>query len=451
MHDLRGFASGDLVSAMKEAHAVSLGTRCKQFLFSVSLNPPATENVPPEVFEDALARIEAKTGLTGQPRAVVFHEKEGRRHCHAVWSRIDADSMTAINLPHFKLKLRDISKQLYIDHDWRLPAGLVDSSARSPLTYTLAEYQQAKRMGRDRRDLNSMVQECWAASDSAAAFAQAMKERGLTLAKGDRRSHVAVAHDGEVLALARLLGKKTKDVRARLGEADALPTVDQAKAEAAKGMSAAFARHIAEARDQHLQAMQPLEGRRQAMMEAHRSERQKLDGAQKQRWDAEALERSQRLNKGLRGLWDRLTGRHADTQRRNVAEAADALRRDREQRQTLIEGQFADRRRLQTEIAAERNRHAALLRELRTDRAPYQIKADRSERPEIPRSRPQVQRPSAQAAAHSSALNRTFSAAASVDLLRNDLKERLKQLREHEPQRDQEHDQGRDRGQDLER
>lgn len=33
--------------------------------------------------------IERKLGLEGQPRAIVFHEKEGRRHAQAIWSRID--------------------------------------------------------------------------------------------------------------------------------------------------------------------------------------------------------------------------------------------------------------------------------------------------------------------------------------------------------------------------
>lgn len=371
IHDLRGFVSADLVGAMKEAHAVSLGTRCKQFLFSVSLNPPPGENVPPAVFEDALARIEARTGLTGQPRAVVFHEKEGRRHCHAVYSRIDAGRMKAVNLSHFKLKLRDISKQLYLEHEWKLPRGLIDSAAKDPRNYTLAEYQQAKRMGRDARDLKAMAQECWAASDSAAAFAQALKERGLTLVRGDRRGHVAVTHEGEVLALARLLGKRTKDVRTRLGEPDSLPSVDQAKAEAAKGMTAAIGRHIEEAKAQHRQAAAPLETRRKAMTQAHRDERRNLDAGQKRRWEAETLTRSGRLNKGLRGLWDRLTGRHAATEKQNLAEAKAALERDRNQRQALIEAQMAERRQLQNEIKAVRSNYAALLRELRADRQNY--------------------------------------------------------------------------------
>ena len=45
LHDIRGFMSEDVVGALREAEAVSKGTKCKQFLFSVSLNPPETENV----------------------------------------------------------------------------------------------------------------------------------------------------------------------------------------------------------------------------------------------------------------------------------------------------------------------------------------------------------------------------------------------------------------------
>src|SRR5690554_4254286 len=77
LHEIRGFLSGDIVGALKEAHAVSRGTRCKQFLFSVSLNPPQQERVDVQTFESAIARIEERTGLAGHPRIIVFHEKEG--------------------------------------------------------------------------------------------------------------------------------------------------------------------------------------------------------------------------------------------------------------------------------------------------------------------------------------------------------------------------------------
>lgn len=139
IHKLRGFVSEDLPGALKEAHAISQATKCRQYLFSVSLNPPQTEDVPVAVFEEAIRRIEEKTGLAGQPRAIVFHEKEGRRHAHCVWSRIDAEELRAINLPFFKDKLNRIARELYIEQGWTMPRGFVESSARDPRNYTLAE------------------------------------------------------------------------------------------------------------------------------------------------------------------------------------------------------------------------------------------------------------------------------------------------------------------------
>lgn len=88
VHELRGFCSDTLMGALNESYAMSKATRCKQHLFSLSLNPPKEAEVSNEQFEVAISRVEEKLGLTGQPRAIVFHEKEGRRHCHAVWSRI---------------------------------------------------------------------------------------------------------------------------------------------------------------------------------------------------------------------------------------------------------------------------------------------------------------------------------------------------------------------------
>lgn len=111
VHQLRGFVASDLEGAFKEAYAISRGTRCTQFLFSLSLNPPPGAEVSTEAFESAIERTEAKLGLTGQPRAIVFHEKEGRRHAHAVWSRIKVDEMKAVQLSHSTLKLMDVSRE----------------------------------------------------------------------------------------------------------------------------------------------------------------------------------------------------------------------------------------------------------------------------------------------------------------------------------------------------
>lgn len=367
VHEIRGFVSQDIVAALKEAYAISKGTKCKQFLFSVSLNPPPQERVPVETFETAIARIEERNGLVGQPRIVVFHEKEGRRHAHAVWSRIDADTMTARNLPFFKMKLRDLSRDLYFENGWKMPRGLVNSREADPRNFTLAEWHQGKRAGRDARDLKAMMQECWAASDSYAAFAQALNARGFTLAKGDRRAHVTLSPEGEVFSVARMVGKKAKDVVARLGDPERLPDVAGAKARLANDLTATFKRHMREAGEQKRRELAPLEAKRQTMAHHHRHERSHLKAKQQDRWTEESRARAARFDRGAKALWSRMTGRHADIRKRNEREVYLALTRDREQRQILIEGQMMDRQALQVRIKGVRDSHAALLKDLRHD------------------------------------------------------------------------------------
>ncbi|MGJ8530113.1 relaxase/mobilization nuclease domain-containing protein [Maritalea sp.] len=371
IHDVRGFMTNDVVGALREAEAVSKGTMCRQFLFSVSLNPPEAESVRVETFEQAIAAIEEKHGLTDQPRVVVFHEKEGRRHCHAVWSRIDAETMTAKPLSFFKNKLMEVSKQLYLEHGWQMPKGLASAKDRDPRNFTLAEWQQAKRIERHAGELKADIQEAWAISDSRNSFSHALEERGFFLARGDRRGHVAVTFEGEVISVPRAIGKKSKDVTERLGKPQELKSVSETRQRIGKEIMPKLASHLAKARDDAEKEKSAIETRRQEMQVQQQAERAKLDAGQKERANAEAAARSARLRKGLRGLLDRVTGKRAALEKQNQMEAIWSLQRDQEQRHVLIEAQLKDRQSLQIEIKAVRNRHAEVLRGLHHDRTNY--------------------------------------------------------------------------------
>lgn len=367
IHDVSGFMTDDVVGALREAEAVSKGTKCRQFLFSVSLNPPETEAVRIETFEQAITAIEEKHGLTDQPRVIVFHEKEGRRHCHAVWSRIDAETMTAKPLPFFKNKLMEVSKQLYLELGWQMPRGLANNKDRDPRNFTLAEWQQAKRVGRHAGDLKADIQEAWAISDSRNSFSHALEERGLYLARGDRRGHVTVTYEGEVISIPRAIGKKSKDVTTRLGKPQELNSVSETRQRIAKDIAPKLASYITKARAEANAEKSALEERRQEMQAQQQAERAKLDASQKARAEQEAAARSARLRKGLRGLLDRVTGKRAALEKQNVMEAIWSLQRHREQRHALVEAQLKDRLNLQAEIVATRNRHAEVLRGLHHD------------------------------------------------------------------------------------
>lgn len=371
LHELRGFASDDLKGAFKEAQAISQGTKCKQYLFSLSLNPPEHERVTVASFEKAIGTIEERLGLQGQPRAIVFHEKEGRRHAHCVWSRIDAETMTARQMSFYKRKLNGLSQELYLEHGWKMPAGIANAAERNPTNFDLAEWHQAKRQGVDPRWIKQTLQDSWKGSDGRKAFAAALEERGFWLAKGDRRGLVVVDHNGEVYALARALGIKTKELRDRLGDGAELPGVEETKKIIGQKMAPAMRRHIGEARTRFQERSATLAHYKMEMRHLHRDARHKMGDRQKAEWQAETLERAARMPKGMRGLWHRITGRYQQQRLQNEAEAAATRQRFGAERQELIDKQRGERGVLQTAIKDLRQRQAKQLLELREDVGRY--------------------------------------------------------------------------------
>ena len=367
LHEINGFIADNLTDALQEAYAISRGTKCKQFLFSLSLSPPEKEKVPIEVFEKAISDIETKLQLTGQPRAIVFHEKEGRRHAHCVWSRIDVQTMTAINLPHFKLKLQDISRQLYLDNEWEMPRGLINSAERNPLNFTLAEWQQAKRTSQDPRSIKETFQNCWAISDSSKAFTQSLEERGYYLAKGDRRGIVAVDWQGEVYSLSRWLGVKTKEIKVKLGNLSKLATVDDTRNRIAKNFTDKLETFIDNSRASIKRSILTLNNKRQALTKSHQDERKIARDAHIKRRVSEITARSSLLPTGLKALWFRVTGKYRQIKKQNEAQAIQCKLRDEVEIQKLIEKQLAERRQIQQEIRQLRFHHTLTTKKLNRD------------------------------------------------------------------------------------
>ncbi|MBN9037588.1 MAG: relaxase/mobilization nuclease domain-containing protein [Rhizobiales bacterium] len=357
VREIRGFVADTIIGALREAEAVSRGTKCRRFLYSLSLNPPARENVADSVFHSAVERIEAKLGLAGHPRVVVFHEKHGRRHAHCVWSRIDAQSMKAVRMSHDWRKLGDISRELFMEHGWKMPEGLIDPALRSPLSFDRKEWFQARRAGKDPRDIKAALQQCWAASDSGKAFGHALEARGYYLAKGDRRAVVAIDTNGEVYSVARWVDRKSKDVIARVGDPETLPSVDAVKQRIASLVREKLIGFIESATEEFARAAKTLEGRRLAMTERHRTARRDLHASQETRAIAEARQRADRFRRGILGLWDRITGQHGKLLRQNEEEAAGCATRAADEKQALIARQLEERQRLQLEIQAERQLH----------------------------------------------------------------------------------------------
>ncbi|MGC3939968.1 AAA family ATPase [Roseobacter sp. EG26] len=335
VHGIDGFIADDLFEAFAEAEAISNATQCQKYLFSLSLNPPPDADVSIETFEETVAQVEARLGLTGQPRALVFHEKNGRRHAHAVWSRIDGDQLKAINLSHYKRKLVGLSRELYQTHDWEMPAGFRDPAERDPLNYKRQEAGQAKRQKRDPRTLKAMFRECWETSDSKAGFEASLKDQGFLLARGDRRGFVAVDADGKVWSLSRWCGVKSKEMRARLGSEMDLPSMQDLSAK------------------RQTMPKQPVdpdnavfEARRTKLVASQRAEREALLRAQETQRIADIKARQEQLPKGLRGLLSRATGQYQKTLQRFEEETNAAQESDRAAQHTLVTKHLAERQAL---------------------------------------------------------------------------------------------------------
>ena len=234
--ELRDVAALDLGGALREIEAVASGTRCQRPFYHASINSGPGERLTPEQQATAIDRLEAELGLTGQPRAVVAHEKEGRAHVHVVWSRIDSARMTAIpdshNYRRHELAARALERAF---GHVRVQGAHVEREgvARPSRTPSHAEMQQAARTGLMPQDAKAQITAHWRATDSGKAFRAAVEAEGWKLARGDRRDLVLIDTHGEVHSLARRIeGVKAAAVRERMADIDpaSLPTVEAARA-----------------------------------------------------------------------------------------------------------------------------------------------------------------------------------------------------------------------------
>ncbi|MBK6897605.1 MAG: relaxase [Alphaproteobacteria bacterium] len=298
---------------------------------------------------------------------VVFHEKEGRRHAHCVWSRIRTEDMKAVNIAFDRRKLYSISRALYIEHGWTMPKGLMNREHRNPLNFTRAEWQQAARTGRSAAAIKACLQECWAVADGKKAFESVLHERGFFLAQGDRRGFVAVDIYGEVFSLSKQLGIKAKALEKRLGKHTALPTVEDTKKKIEATLRGLLEKYRAELQKTHEQELRPLLRIKTTMTEQHRKDRAAQKAYQEKRWNEEQRVRASRIRKGFKGLWDKLTFKYWAIRKENEKDAWNGHVRDRSERQELIEAQLDRRQTLQAQFETMRTRHEEEQQKLMAD------------------------------------------------------------------------------------
>jgi hypothetical protein len=213
------------------------GTQGTLGLYHANISPDARYVMTPDQWQRTVDVLEKELGFEGQPRAVVFHEKEGRQHVHVVWQRTDIDVMKMVpdSFNYEAHERASLALELEFGHE-HVPGKHAkrDPEQEMPRAeITHAEWQQGERTGIDPREFKETITAIYKSCDNAQAFQAALDERGLIIAKGDRCDFVIVDEADQVYSLARQIkGVTAKDLRAFMAGVDGntLPTVEDAKA-----------------------------------------------------------------------------------------------------------------------------------------------------------------------------------------------------------------------------
>jgi hypothetical protein len=358
--EVRGAVAQDLSGAFDEWNADASVTNCKKYLYSFSASPdPAQGTLTREQYLDLLDRTERSLKLVGQPRAVVFHVKNGREHCHAVWSRIDTEHQRAVQIAHDRLKLRTVARNFCRDYGLELPDGLRKDGKAKRFNDTakenLAEKQQQERTGVRKAERVAEITACWTSTQTGADFVRALEAKDYYLARGDSGRYVVVDLYGEIHSLYRQIdGVRSAAVKDRLKD---FPLKDLRDVEAAQD----YAREKREQKEKALanggqeasaaeRKPDLLELRKQALIERQAKRRAELD---KQRADMYAghfaergalrqlqadehgevtAARAEKQPKGLAAFLTRMTG--IGRLREWVQGKADSMRESRHKAQT---------------------------------------------------------------------------------------------------------------------
>ena len=167
------------------------------------------------------------------------------------------------------------------------------------------------------------------------------------------------------IPLPNMLVGRAIEAKRKLGDSEELPTLEQAKGIIASRFSDIARKQEQELAARHRALFAPLLQRRQEIVEKQRTERTLLEHAQSVRWERESQARSERHAKGIRGLWDRVTGKHAEIKRKNEMETLQAFQRDRTEKDDLIFKQQEQRKLLHRQIIDTRRSQVRERTELR--------------------------------------------------------------------------------------
>jgi hypothetical protein len=254
-----GLASEDIRDKMLEMQLMAEGTRCKNFMWIADLSPHpgVSRRFSEEEWERARQIAEKFRGLEGQPYFVIEQEKaDGRIHRHAIWSRVDTETGRARPDGWDSEVCHAASKAIRQELGLQPLPSPFDKDRQGPRPKRAPqrwEMYRGMKSGLDPRVITAEVTELFHQSDNGRAFHAALELHGYTLVKGDQRGFVILDSAGDDHSLARRIdGVNTKELNAFMRGVDreALPTVEQGRAQHQERTIAALEADRATVRDE---------------------------------------------------------------------------------------------------------------------------------------------------------------------------------------------------------
>jgi len=156
-------------------------------------------------------------------------------------------------------------------------------------------------------------------------------------------------------------------VRTRLGDRETLPSLQEAQTDLANTLTPTVSR-LEQLQQVKVEALKKAQdAKRTALIAKHIQDREQQRQAQEQQRVREIQARQERFNKGLRGLFDRMTGAYSRTKKQNEIETYEALRRHQQQRDALIFRQINQKRELIRQQEQAHQHRETIRNQLRTD------------------------------------------------------------------------------------
>ena len=229
----------NLQRSLVEMALSAMTTKSNAGLYHAQINPdPQAPQLTPQQWQEAANLLADSLGLSGQRRAIVIHEKDGRTHAHIVFERYqegrgkNGNGILWNDKDNYR-KHQEASRSMEkaFNHE------------RTPEKADLKHVQNERKI-----DVKETLTALWEKHTDPAEFVKAARGLGFEMAAGEeRRPYKVITPEGKSLDLVRqITTAKTKDVAERLNpirkdlwtEKEALKLAQEREQEQAKERAA---------------------------------------------------------------------------------------------------------------------------------------------------------------------------------------------------------------------